>query len=281
MSANQYGLPLNSPSVQTVLPIMTTSGNVVGFFPIARTTFQGTETTFTLTEGPVPITTVTLPPKNVTGVWDEQRVTQFMACQWPEVDDALEPWIGYTELVSSNIPNTLGFYSRWALTPTKMINFFGRGAYLDSLKFSMANFVNPGAASPENPNVTTPQALRWATTVNLAAFEQNCNFFDFNWATLFQAQFDPDPNVQNTGNAVIPLSISIASNPAGGFFKASVVTGQGGQTIYPGGGVVFNTVRILRLQDPPAGTYVFTFDVSMNNNGVVTQTTATLNLTVV
>ena len=281
MSQNQYGLPLTEPSVQTVLPILTTSGNCVGFFPIAQTTFEGTETTFTLTEGPVPITTVTLAPKNKTNVWDEQRVEQFMAAQWPEVDDAISPWGGYTELVSANVPNNIGFYSRWALTPTKMINFFGRGAFLDSMKFDMAKFVNPSAATPGNPEVTTPLALRWATTVNLASFEATCGFFDFNWATLFNAVFNPDENSQNTGNFVIPLSIAVESNPGGGYFKASVVTGQGGQTIYPGGGVVFNTIRILRLQDPPAGTYTFTFLVSMNTNGVVTETTATLNLTVV
>jgi hypothetical protein len=281
MSSTQYGLPLAVPSKQTVLPILTTSGSCVGFFPIASTTFAGTETSFTLSEGAVPITTVTLAPKNTTNVYDEQRVEQFMAAQWPEVDDGIMPWLGYTELVPSNIPNTLGFYSRWALTPTKMINFFGRGAYLNSIKFNLADFVNPSPAAPGNPQLTTPQALRWATTVNMAAFDPSCAFFDFNWVTQFNAVFNPDTNTQNTGNFVTPLNISIASNPAGGFFKASVVTGQGGQTIYAGGGVVFNTIRIIRLQDPTAGTYVFTFNISMNTNGVVTQTTATLDLTVV
>lgn len=281
MSQTQYGLPLAAPSKQTVLPVLTTSGNVKGFFPIASTTFQGTETSFALTDGSVPITTVTLAPKVLTNVSDEQRVEQFMAVQWPEADDGLKPWLGYTDLVSSDIPNTLGFYSRWALTPTKMINFFGRGVYLNSLRFSLADFVNPPAAAPGNPQLTTPQALRWATSIDMAAFDPNCAFFDFAWTTLFNAKFNPDTNTQNTGNFVTPLSISIQSNPAGGFFKASVVTGQGGQTIYPGGGVVFDTIRILRLQDPPAGTYTFTFLVSMNTNGVVTSTPATLNLTVV
>jgi hypothetical protein len=281
MSQNQYGLPLAAPSTQTVLPVLTTSGNVVGFFPIASTTFAGTEKSFVLADGSVPITTVTLAPKNLTNVNDEQRVEQFMAAQWPEVEDGLTPWLGYTELVYSSVPNTLGFYSRWALTPTKMINFFGRGVYLDSLKFSLADFVNPSAASPGNPQVTTPQALRWATSIDMAAFDPNCAFFDFSWTTLFNAKFNPDTNTQNTGNFVVPQSISIQSNPAGGYFKASVVTGQGGQTISAGGGAVFDTIRILRLQDPPAGTYTFSFLVTMNTNGVVTSTPATLNLTVV
>ena len=281
MSQNLYGQPLAAPSKQTVLPILTTSGNCVGFFPIASTVFQGTETSFALSEGAVPITTVTLAQRVQTNSAYDQRVEQFMAAQWPEATDGIMPWLGYSELVSSNIPNTLGYYSRWALTPTKMINFFGRGVYLDSLKFSMSDFVDPAPATPGNPQLTTPQALRWATTVNMAAFAPECAFFDFAWTTLFDTVFNPDTSPQNTGNFVIPQSISIASNPAGGYFKASVVTGQGGQTIYPGGGVVFNTIRILRLQDPPAGTYTFTFDVSMNTNGVVTSTTATLNLTVV
>lgn len=277
MSANQYGLALAAPSKQTVLPIVMPSGKVYGFFPIAETTFTGTETTFALTQGAVPITTVTLPPKNVTNVYDEQRVQQFMAAQWPAHTEGVQPWRGYEELVAADVPNTIGYYSWWSMPVTMWFKHFGRGVFLDSLKFSMSDFVYaPPSSTP--PVVTTPQVLTWATTLNAQAFATTCPYFDFNWVALFQAQFQMDPTQEGAG--VIPLSITTTGNPAGGYFKSSVLQGQGGQVIYPGGGAVFNTIRILRLQDPPAGSYTFNFNVSANINGAIETVPAVLNLTV-
>lgn len=279
MSSNQYGLPLTKPSKQLLLPIVLTSGRVAGFFPIAETTFAGTETTFALSQGSVPITTVTLAPKVSSNVYDENRVQQYMAAQWPEDLDGVFPWRGYEELVSADIPNTIGYYSWWSMPVTMWFHHFGRGSYLSAMKFNLDKYVTAPPSPPGPPDVTTPQTLEWATTMNLQAFTTDCAFFDFNWVALFDAQFVPDP--QQQGSGVVPLSIQTVSNPVGGYFKASVVTAQGAQTIVPGGGVQFNSIRILRLQDPPAGTYTFTFLITQNVNGAITTSNAVLNLTVV
>lgn len=286
----QFGLALAQSSTQTILPIVTAAGRVVGFFPITETVFTGSETVFTLADGSVPITTVTLPPKNTSNVFNEGRVQQYMAAHWPEGPGTLstslvksptytdlKPWLGYTELVTGDIPNGLGYYSWWSMPETHWLNHFGRGVFIESLMFNMDKYPYSAPPSPSNPTVTTPQTLRWACTADLTSFQQDCAFFDFNWVTLFQAQFPVDTTQEGAG--LVPLSIATTSNPAGGFFKASVVQSQG-QAIIGGGGVVFNTVRILRLQDPTAGTYVFDFTISASENGSVVSVPVVLNLTV-
>jgi hypothetical protein len=289
MSQIQFGLALAQPSKQTILPIITTKGAVKGFFPIASTTFTGTETTYALSQGDVPITTVTLPPKNVSNIFDEGRVQQYMGAYWPDgpgtLDTALvtiptysdlSPWLGYRELVTADIPNGLGYYSWWSMPEVHWINHFSRGVFLESMMFNMEDYPYvPQTTTP--PPVTTPATLRWATTVNLASFAADCSWFDFNWVALFKTSYPPTDDGLNN---FVPLSIVTDTNPAGGFFKASVVQGQG-QGIISGGGVVFSTVRILRLADPTAGTYTFTFTISATQNGVVVNVPATLNLTVV
>lgn len=286
----QFGLPLNQPSTQTILPIVLTTGRVVGFFPITSTTFTGAETTFALSQGSVPITTVTLPPKNVHNVYDEERIQQYMAASWPEGPGTLsntavtspaysdlKPWLGYSELITGDNPNGLGYYSWWSMPEVHWINHFSRGVFIDSLIYSMTESAYV-PSNPSAPPVTTPQTLRWATTVNLASFQLDCSFYDFNWVTLFQTAFPPD-NTQ-TGNGVVPLTIAVASNPPGGFFKASVVQSQG-QMVLPGGGATFNTVRILRLADPTPGTYTFNFTISATEQGQVLTVPAVLNMTIV
>jgi hypothetical protein len=275
MSANIYGAGLTSPSKQTILPVMLTSGRVVAFLPITVTTFAGTETTYTTANGPVPITSVQLPPKNVTNVYDEQRVEEFMVIQWPETDDSSSPWLGYPGMVLPDMPNTIGYYSWWSMPVTTIFQHFGRGVYLSALKFNMDQTV-PAGTSPTPPPVTNGD-LRWACTMDQQAFETSCAFIDFNWVQLFQAQLQTD----GVTNNVIPLSITTDSNPTGGQFKASVLQGLGGQTVYPGGGVMFDTIRIIRLQAPAAGNYTFTFTITANDNGVVETSNATLTLTVV
>lgn len=277
MSKIQFGLPLTVPSKQTLIPIVQPTGRIFGFFPIAEHTFEGTETTYTLSQGSIPITTVTLPSMVQTN-HNDARVQQYMAAQWPDSEEALAPWKGYSELVAVNDNNTLGFYSWWSMPVTSWFHHFGVGSYIGSLMQGMSNFsFVPTTGNP--PDVTTPQSLEWACTLNMASFASDCSFFDFQWPALLEAQLQADPTTE--GSTVIPLSIQVTSNPEGGFFKASVLQGLGGQTIVPGGGVMFNTIRILRLQDPTAGTYVFDFSVSANINGVVMTTPAVLNLVVV
>lgn len=279
MSGIQFGQPLAVPSKQTLLPIIESTGRVSGFFPIASTTFNGTETSFALASGDVTITTVTLPPKVMTNVNDEQRVEQWMGAFYDTTESPLEPWRGYSEWVDPTFPNTLGYYAWWSMPTIHIIKHFSNGAYIDSLIHNMGDYVNQNAAPNNPPPDVTDGTIRWATVLNEQSFEQDCSFIDFNWITLFQAALLADPT--QPGSTVVPLSISTVSNPPGGFFKASVLQGSGGQVILPGGGPVFNTIRILRLQDPPAGPYVFNFEVTSTRDNIALTSPVTLTMTVV
>jgi len=274
MSQIQFGLPLNNPSTQSLIPVLDQYGKSYGFFPIASHAFSGAETTYALASGSVAITTVTLPPKN-TNSSNITRVSQYMAAVYTPAQVSLKPWIGHTEFVSSAIPNNIGFYSWWSMPTSGWFQHFGEGSYIESFQFNMNKYVYAAPAGQGNPTVGNG-ALRWACTVNQQAFQQNASFIDANWVDLFSAGIKTNPNA--TGQEVIPLSISTTGNPAGGYFKASVVQAQGAQVTYPGGAQMFNTIRILRLDDPPAGSYVFTFNVTDNQNNV---TPVTLTLTVV
>lgn len=57
-----FGRPLVKPSKQTILVAMgKPSGKIYGYFSIAETTFTGTETSFTMLDGVVPIESITHP----------------------------------------------------------------------------------------------------------------------------------------------------------------------------------------------------------------------------
>jgi hypothetical protein len=274
MSKIQFGLPLTAPSTQTIIPILDTYGKAFGFFPIASFTFEGSETTYELPDGTVAITTVTLPPK-VTNSYDMNPVSQYMAAVYSPLQTPLQPWLGFKEFVNAYSNQSVGYYSWWSMPTSGWLQHFGYGTFIESLKFNMDKYVYAAPAGQGAPTVTDA-TMRWATTSNLAAFSSG-SFIDFNWLQLFNATLQQTPGY-TPGQEVIPLSISTVSNPAGGFFKASVVQAQGAQIIVPGGAAMFDTVRILRLADPTAGTYLFDFAVSDNLGNT---TPVTLTLTVV
>lgn len=276
MSAIQFGLPLNAPSKQTIIPILDHYGRAYGFFPIASHTFTGAETSYVLADGTVNITTVTLPPKlqNNTNV---SRVSQYMAAVYTPAQVSLKPWRGFAEFVSSDNPGTIGFYSWWSMPPGNWFQHFGAGVFINSFEFGMSEYAYTPPAGQGNPTVGNAAAtMTWSTVVNLAAFENQASFIDFSWTALFQTTLKNNPNY-SPGEQVIPLSITTTSNPAGGYFKASVVQSLGAQSILPGGGSLFNTVRILRLADPVAGSYVFGFNI-LDNLGNTTPVTLTLTV---
>lgn len=307
-SRNTFGVtfPTGVTVKQTLLPIMTAFDRVVGFFPITETTFSGTERTFTLPSStvPIPITSVALPYKNKTNVFDEGRQELFMVAYWPEGTGAvstdnnlnhlpwrhdpdsttkvlttfrdLEPWRGYSEFVDGSKPNGLGFYSWWSMPAVLWMHHFNRGVYLNAMVY---NLDSPVVAPPSTPNppVVTPQTIRWACTANKESFLLDCARYDFNWLTKFETDYPLDSD--QYGNGRVPMSIEVVSNPPGGFFKAVVV--QGVQTIIAGGSAVFDTVRILRLEDPTAGDYTFTFNIKVSLNGAIVTIPATLTMTVV
>lgn len=288
MSQVMFGLPLNQPSHQTILPLITDSGRLYGFFPIAANTFTGTETSYTVAPGvTVSVTSVTLPPMNQTNVhMDGQRaVSQYMAAYFPVNREGTEPWRQYSTLISIDPKiNNLNIYDWWSQPGATWVHHFSRGVYLNALEFRLDPSI-PIPPTTSGPNVTTPQSLTWAASVNLQSLQTSCPFIDFNWLALFQSSFAQDLN-NPQGTTFVPVQIQPVTNPPGGYLKAAVVTGVGGSMggeAVPGGGIVFNTVRILALRTPPAGSYPFTFNVFYSQAGIMATSPVlvTLNLTVV
>lgn len=289
----QFGQPFPTgvTSKQTILPIITAAGVVVGFFPITSTTFTGTERTFALASGTVPITSVLLPEKNSTPLLEDYRNELYMAAMWPDPATPADmtntghpvmfrnfaPWRGYPEFVDGAKPKSLGYYSWWSMPATLWRHHFSKGTYLNMLTNDL-DFPLPTPPSTNPPTPVTPQTLRWSCTASAESMLIDCAYFDFNWVKEFQLAYQPDPD--QIGNGAIPMSISVVSNPPEGFFKASVVQGLG-QTIIPGGGVVYDTIRILRLDDPTAGNYTFNFSISTSINGASVSVPAVLTLAVV
>ncbi len=235
---NKYGLPLTADSTQTILPAMLKSGQVVGWYPIISTAFAGSETTFTLTDGVVvPITTVTI-DKNYT---QDKYSQQYMAAVWDTkayVDQA--PWAS-TDLISPND----GFSRMWSLATETWMLRYTPGAMIAALKSGVFDEGTP-TVTPGGPTVTTPQTVRWKTSLSYAALNGNCLFFDLNWVAQFKASSGIDgirivPTVQPSGMIAkvigIPQAIGVDS-------------------------VIYDTLRILRTADvTPTGDYVFNFNV--------------------
>lgn len=247
-------------SKQTILPVICGgNGNIQGFLTIASTTFTGTETSFMTSDGPIAITTVTLPQKVDDG--SGYGVSQFMAAVYPDSDYLTRSWIGYSAWVNTN---DTGYGRSFSIPTQGYIIHYSRGVLLTNLLVNMAaqDQIPPSNLPPNVQNGT----MRWVASMSVNSAQLECGFFDFPWTTLFKAK-SPD-NVD-------PLTIEVVSNPPGGAFKSTMVPNP---VIAPLGGVHFNTVRIIKLGDAPAGVYVFTYKVTDTKNA---STTCTLTLTLV
>lgn len=253
---NQYGLPLASNSVQTVLPAMDESGRVYGFYPIASTTFTGSETTFTLPDTEVPVKSVTVDPGH--------SVTQYMAAVWPiGLAHNYKPWEGSASFVT----NSEGYY-RWYSMPTQgWVTHFGAGTLIKALNQGMtSSYSAPSSAAP----VAASAAMEWTASIDYSALYGDQRFFDFNWMTVFAAK-----------SSLSPVRIVVLSNPAPiapstvSPLKATVV----GTPVPTNNGPVYDTVRILKLGEEglDQGEYVFTFRV-YDDRGQSTPVTLTLTV---
>lgn len=257
-STIQAGLPLEQSSTQTILPIVQINQSTAilhGFFPISETTFTGTESSFTLAEGDVPLTTITL-PRSVDDVSD-YKVSQYMAVVYDYRQATDREYEGYTAFVDVN---DTGYFSSWSMPIVKWMHRFGRGTLIGNMTVNMAAD-NPGPQDPTPPS--PPQdagTVRWVSTLDINTAGNQCAFFDFNWISLFQASMNSRPISANK-TPVVPLKIEIVSNPPTGEFKASLVSQQGASS--PVGGIVFDTIRIIKLKDTvDSGAYEFQFRIT-------------------
>lgn len=253
------GLPFTAPVKQTLIPVQCARNNIVGWIPIAATEFAGTETTFPLASGALPITTVTLPPmaQNSNGQF---RVNQFMAAVFPSVDSEKGPWLKYPEFISIRSSD---YVMQWFMPVMGQGYRVNLGALLGDLKMGM-DFRSGDLPPPIDPPAVTPGTLQWAVSLAPHALGPDCPFFDFNWVELFNSQTD----------GVDPLRIEIVSNPVSGEFKTTVVAYQ---SITPLGGAQYNTLRIINLKHAEPGQYVFNYAV-VDTLGQSTPVTLTLTV---
>jgi len=252
---NKKGIPLTHPSSQTIIPVVTDNGNIMGFFTIASTTFDGTETTFDLAEGPIALTSITLPPKVDDG--SNYGVEQYMAAYYDAPH--LREWLGYSAFVSIN---DTGYGTQYSMPTQGYVRRHNRGVLITNLRVTMDTLVTvPEPGVP--PNVQNA-AIRWVAKLSANSASLKCGFFDFPWTTLFKAKSDRTP-----------LRIEIVANPPGGEFKSTLVPNP---VITPLGFVEFNTVRIIKLHEAHSGDYVFQYSVLDDKNQ---STPCTLTLTVV
>ena len=285
----QIGLGLSSPSNQTILPVMLwPSGSIMGFFAIASTTFVGSETSFALSEGNIPIVNVTLPA-------NPKRVNQFMAAVYTDpayqnsamsdvngmntgagapqalVNAAIlglpsaeySPWLGYHAMIDTN---HTGYNYRHVMGTEAWFSIMNAGNLIGSLQTSMSQVIT--SPSPQAPPTGANAELRWVATMNVSSNNLPNSFFDFNWQVMFNA----------SSTSTTPVTIQVVSNPSVGTLKAVLVTGSTGQSYDALGNVNFTTVRIIKMGDTTPGVYVFSFTVTDNLNQV---TPVTLALTLV
>ena len=246
---NKYGLPLNTPSVQTIVPAMTKDGKMIGFYPITQTTFTGTETSLTTSD------TVVVPLSTVTVDANEKMrtVQQYVAAVWDVgLPVKYQPWAS-ADLIDPNE----GGYSWWSLPTQGWMHHFDKGLMINAVQSNLK--IGVYSPVPSVPPSGTNASQSWSSSVLYTSLLGDCSFFDFNWMTVFNTKNNNGPD---------PLRISVLSNPAphapatSTQMKATVV----GVPATNASGVVYDTIRITKLADVTPGSYAFVFRVTDTSN---------------
>ena len=260
---NQYGLPLNAPIAQTLIPAMNESGLMYGFYIINTTTFDGTETSLTLIDTTVPLTTVTL-DYNPT---EPDRVVQYMAAVFSiNTPPHTQPWSS-----SVLIPASSGVSREWVIAAQATTARGTDGVLLTALNLGMTPNLGPAPGAPVSPSTPTNNAImNWASSVNRAVFAApNSSFFDLNWKTLFDGQ-----------SPVKGTMLTILSSPPSGFRAAVIgrpVDVPANVSAFSVQAIVYETLRFVNM-GAVAGTYPFVFRVTCAD-GSLTTVNYTLTLT--
>lgn len=279
VSAAIFGEPFAAPVEHTVLPVgirFQDSVRLMGYIPITKTAFTGTETTFALggTNGSVPVVSIQKPqvytdPSNSTSL-DESL--DYMAVLYDRSAEYNPPWVG----ISTFIPGfKSGYYTRYANTSTQHEQLTGLGDLVGSLRNGMDTTVTP-APTPPAPPAGEDATIRWNAALDLAMLPPGSETFDFQWVSLFKSSI---PAGEFPGEA-IPLSIEVISQPPQREFVATVVQSF---VSYVGAGLPMNhAIRIVKMKNTvPAGDFTFGFRIKINVDGRTATKDVTLTLQVV
>lgn len=270
MKMNRYDIPLAAPSKQSILPVMHVDGRVIGFYPIASTSFEGTETTYTTSDGVV----VPLRPVTVDVNDPLRKVTQYMAAVfYPEyrinvvpnqhvVQRSPEPWASADLIVGDSTAY------RWYTQATQTwFMHFGDGKYIGALRNNLDFTL--GVVAPPTPPDAEDATMEWRASVDYLALFGECTFFDFNWMTAFLQKATREP-----------VRITVLENPApiAPSTKHPLVAKVIGRPVATAKGVLYDSVRIIKLVDAiPPDDYVFKFEITDEKN-LKTEVTFTLTV---
>lgn len=257
---NQYNIPLQSDSTQTILPILTEDGRVHGFYPIVETVFNNTQTSYTTSDDvvvPLKVVTVDANPTM-------RAVTQYVAAVFP-----VGLPVNYIPWASVDLIDAADGSYRWYSLPSQgWVLHFSKGLCMDAIQNNLA----PTVVAPVAPTAPTAEdgTMEWRASLDYQAMLGDCAFFDFNWMTVFQAK---------STSGVDPLRIQVLSNPEPIApatvppMKATVL----GIPQASGDGVIYNTIRIMRLSELVPGDYEFNFRV-LDTAGLYTDVLFTLTI---
>jgi hypothetical protein len=258
--STKYGMALSAPSTQNILPAQMDDGTILGWYPIATTTFTGAETSFTLSDNTVPLKTVTIDTGN------GNQVFQYMAAVFStDLRFNTQPWASVNLIAPDS-----GYYRSWSMPSEGSRLHYGEGILQAAIEAqNLVTSATPGSTTPSTPIVVTPVAITWNSSIAYEMINGSCSFFDIPWVTLFTQTQD-----------TVPLRISVVSLPPaiGGAspFTASLL----GQPVATVNGNLYDTIRIIRLLPPgliPVGVYTFVFTITTVEN---TSANVTLNLTI-
>lgn len=298
MARTQFGLALDAPSKQNLLPaVAMPSGRVYGYFPIAETTFAGSETSFEVAPGvTMPLKSVTLPQHGLLsndgriylddGVQAIPKITQYMAVVYDDDDliaadrgfygtqnvNTSAPWRGVASFID---PKETGYASQWSNAVAGSGLRITLGSLVGGLTFSLDSAAGVQDTPPpvvNNPNAT----MTWFANISQSALVGECPFFDFSWITLFQASLQKAiVNGSPLGIGIQEVSqLTVASVPDG--FKAYLVNRP---TMNSGTANLFDTVRVMVTDEElPVGTYEFDFVIASDKGSVPVKLTLTVTV---
>lgn len=246
---------LTTPIVQSIIPVLIETGEVIGFFPIQTRTFTG-GCTIPLTE------TVDIRVEAIREI-HPRGTREFIAVIYGSAARHTQPWADLPGFVDAKE----GHFAEHQVTPTVLITRYSRGEVGEAI--STGRFAKIVSTPEPVPPKDQPE-LSWSATVNSKVLE-SLSFFDFNWWLLF---------VRDSKLPMADLDekfeIHCRAHPPSGTFKATVV-----QTPTVVTKTVFDTVRILKLVEgaPAPAKYVFLFEIRSKTLPAIYNCTFTLNVT--
>ena len=259
-------------AVQTFLPYITRSNQVLGMLAIPSTNFTGNETTInvggSLVEGEL-VGGVNYPLRRVryqqvsAPIWQDNKQIDYMAVDVP-YEDTRNGIYGSTEFLEQ----TYAMPFSWKTSPG-----FARYDYTDNFIFaflqaSSTNFIPvPVPPVDPEPGEENPVILKHLSTELTNA--PLCSFFEVNWFELFEIE---SGNLDVASIVVLPPTDDPSNTGALKVFNV-----QSNPVLATQNSIMFNTLRFVKTANLPVGDYVYPVEFR-NTSGLVSSGTLTVTV---